>query len=307
MLRALVVQLVLSLLLLGAAPSRTTADTALTLASADPGLAALWKQARSHEDARRLLETAEIFERITELDPGDSTAYWRAARGYWLAADELVALEERPGRMRWFERSNELSARGIEVDPECAGCMLWKFAAMGRLRTARGVWTGIRQVPEMAELVDRGIELQPTYADGPNNSTLGGLHYSAAIFYRVMPDWFWLRWFLGVRGDKERALGHIRTALALHPNRVDYRVELASQLLCLGSTKEQPERLQQGIEAAKHAIAMPAADLDDEREIAAVKIMLAEPRKSCGYTGDTWLEFDEERARSMTGQGRSEW
>ena len=43
-------------------------------------------------------------------------------------------------------------------------------------------------------------------------------------------------WVLGVRGDKERALAHARTALALHPTRVDYRIEVGSQLLCLGSS-----------------------------------------------------------------------
>ena len=45
-----------------------------------------------------------------------------------------------------------------------------------------------------------------------------------------------------VRGGLVQALDHARTALALHPARLDYRVEVASQLLCLGSEEKEPER-----------------------------------------------------------------
>ena len=36
--------------------------------------------------------------------------------------------------------------------------------------------------------------------------------------------------------------------------------------------------------------------LDDEREIEAGEIMLDQPRKACGYSGDTWVEIDRKRA-----------
>ena len=36
--------------------------------------------------------------------------------------------------------------------------------------------------------------------------------------------------------------------------------------------------------------------MDDARDIATAAIMLRGPSKSCGYTGDTWVEIDRNEA-----------
>jgi tetratricopeptide (TPR) repeat protein len=243
----------------------------------------------------RYLEAAGRFERIARERPDLVQAHWRGARALWLAGDTLP-LDAKRERVEYFEHSEARAGRGIELHPDCAECMLWKFAAMGRLRTTRGIWQGIRQLPEMADLLDRAIALEPSYTDGGENSTLGNLHYASAIFYRVFPDWFWIGWLLGVKGDKERALGHIQTALSLHPTRLDYQIEMGSQLLCLGSTRGDGARLVEGTQVMRAAIAREAETQRDKREIAAARIMLAEPRGACGYTGDTWVEIDRRQA-----------
>ena len=247
--------------------------------------------------AARYVAAARRFEGLAREGNGPPTALWRSARCAWLAGDALPrdAVE---GRVRSFTRAKELAARGLERDPECAECMLWLFASMGRLRTTLGIWEGIGQVPEMAALLDRAIALQPTYSDNEWNSTLGNLYYSSAIFYRVLPDWFWLKWFLGVRGDKARALGNIRAALALHPTRLDYEIELGSQLLCWGtSSRGQETRLQAGREILERALLAEPQTRDETRHLEAARIMLREPAKACGYTGDAWVEISESEAR----------
>jgi tetratricopeptide (TPR) repeat protein len=273
-------------------------------------LARLWAEGRTLGRSARALErddprqaislylrAARHFERIADERPTLVPAYWRGARCYWLAGDTLP-VEIKEERIEYFELAEALSTRGIEAEPDCAECMLWKFAAMGRLRTTRGIWTSTRQLSEMADLLDRGIALEPSYADSPTNSTLGNLHYSSAIFYRVFPDWFWIGWLLGVKGDKERALGHVQTALALHPTRLDYRIELGSQLLCLGNARGNDAQLDEGREVLQAAILLEPETQDDAREIAAAHIMLEAPAKSCGYAGDTWIELDEREARA---------
>ncbi len=241
------------------------------------------------------LKAATLFSIVAEEHPELSAAYWRCARVYWGAGDALP-LEEKERRIRYFERAEEWAQRGIDADPECAECMLWKFIAMGRLGTTRGAWTAIRRASEMAELLERGIELEPTHADSENNSTLGNLHYSSAIFYRVLPDWFFMRWIAGVRGDKERALEHSREALSLHPARLDFLIEVGTQLLCLGSTRDDPAQIAEGSEVMRAALLREPSTQSEEREIAAARIMLDTPRKSCGYSGDTWVEIDRETA-----------
>lgn len=299
--------------LVAVALSTATVDVARAEGRAgfDPGRA--WAEAERHARAAReveldrperaaelYLDAAQLFEAVARERPDFAPAYWRGARGFWMSGDTLP-VEAKRERIARFGRAESLAATGIEVDPECAECMLWKFASMGRLRTTRGIWTSVRQLPEMAALLDRGIALAPTHADdGEDNSTLGNLHYSSAIFYRVFPDWFWIGWALGVKGDKERALGHIRTALALQPTRLDYQIELGSQLLCLGSVRGDGERLAEGARALRSALLREAETQDDARELAAARVMLAEPRKACTYSGDTWVEIDREQALHAT-------
>jgi tetratricopeptide (TPR) repeat protein len=251
---------------------------------------------RPQEAVERYLGAARRFEKIAREQPGFEQAYWRSARSYWAAGDALP-LDAKEERIEYFELAEVQSSRGIEADPDCAECMLWKFVAMGRLRTTSGLWTSIRQLSEMALLLDRGIALNPTYADDGGNSTLGNLHYSSAIFYRVFPDWFWIGWLVGVKGDKDRALAHSRTALSIHPSRLDYQIEMGCQLLCLGSSRGDRDQLLQGMEVLRAAIAREPETQDDARELAAAEIMLEHPGKSCGYTGDSWVEIDRAEAR----------
>jgi len=254
----------------------------------------------------RLLRAALLFERFGDYEqttrpaPGTSQGYWRAARATWLTG-ELLALEDTEGRLEAFQASLDLANRGLVLDADCAGCMLWKFISFGRLRTTVGAWEGMQQVEEMAKLLDRAIALSPTHRDAMDNSILGNLHYSSAIFYRILPDWFWIQWVLGVKGDKERALGHSRKALALHPDRLDYQIEVGTQLLCLGSTKGDHRRLRDGKAAMRAAIERGGTRSDDMREIHFAKLMLEEPKSSCGYSGDKLLEVDEEKARAASG------
>ena len=283
-------------------------------ASGERDLNALWIQAALLEREGRSLElgapaqaidrylaAACLYQAIADARPELASAHWRAARSMWGAGDTLP-LDAADERIARFARAEEMAARGLAADPDCAECMLWKFAAMGRLRTTRGVLIGLRQLPEMAWLLDRGIELAPDTADDEDNSTLGNLHYSSAIFYRVFPDWFWIEWVLGVRGDKERALGHIETALALHPQRVDYEIELGSQLLCLGSTRGESERLREGKRVLRRSLTREPETLDELRELDAARVMIERPEIACGYSGDTWVEIDAAKARRAAGR-----
>jgi hypothetical protein len=286
---------------LWAAPGRISESELqrLWVEAEDLELAAHEAERTSPERAIALYRQAgDAFARLAELRADPAKAHWRSARAVWLAGDTLP-LDDVDGRIEHFELTLVRADRGIQADPECAECMLWKFIGMGRLGTTRGVWTAMQQASEMAELLDRAIELQPTHRDGEHNSTLGNLHYSSAIFYRVMPDWFWLSWVMGVRGDKERALVHSRKAVALHPSRLDYQVELGAQLLCMGSLERDATRLAEGRNVMGHAMKREPKSQDDAREISFARIMVKEPERSCGYSGDKLLEMDEDNARKQ--------
>lgn len=117
---------------------------------------ALERSARSLERDRpsqaveRYLEAARRFRAIARERTGLAQPWWRSARSFWLAGDAL-ALDAEEQRLRHFEAARALCDEGLAVDPDCAECMLWKFNAMGRLRTTRISWASPRDVSVMMD------------------------------------------------------------------------------------------------------------------------------------------------------------
>jgi hypothetical protein len=133
---------------------------------------------------------------------------------------------------------------------ECGECVLWKLAAMGRLATTGGVMHSMGTAAPIADMIDRGIELEPTHDDGRTNVSLANLYYAGAAFYRIVPDRFWMNWVVGVRGDKERSLEYIQKALEISEPRVDYQVEFGAIKQALTAAEEAWLDAQTKIEAA---------------------------------------------------------
>jgi hypothetical protein len=254
------------------------------------------------ELSKELQEAAAIFLGVAESPGGDVNGFWRAARAEWLSG-EMLPLGDDDAKVERFERAASLAQRGIDANPECGECMMWKFSAMARLATTRGLMTAVRQAREMNRLLERGIELEPTHTDGPGSSTLGNLYYASANWNRVVPDSIWVKWLVGVRGDREKGLAHSRKALELHPDRLDYRVEVGTQLLCIGTEKKKPARLEEGIAMLESIADRPGHNEDERREIFFAKQLLEDPDKACGYTGDKLVDLEAEREQAEDGDG----
>lgn len=263
----------------------------------DLPLRPLWRQGLTFERQERLVESSLVYERIVAQVPEESYTYWRIARNYWRAG-EALDLELSEERMSYFERAERWAARGIATDPDCAPCMLWKFVAMGRKATTLGLWSAARTAKEMSQLLERGIELNPTHRDEPGNSTLGNLYYSGAVFYRVVPDSWWVKLLIGVRGDLDRSLDYIRKAVELSQARVDYRVELGATLLCHGTRKHKEASIREGIAVLEQAIELEPYLSTDHLDLEHASMLIERPDRACGYSRDGFIDMDEAIAKA---------
>ena len=258
----------------------------------DPSLRALWRQGLDLERRGHLLESARIYEAIAVLVPEESYTYWRTARNYWRAG-ENHPLDAKEERGHYFDLSESWAGQGLEVDRRCAECMLWKFVSMGRQATTRGLLTAVGDVREMDELIRRGIELAPSHRDNAGNITMGNLYYAGSVFYRVIPEWWWLKWVIGVRGDKQKSLAYSRSAVALSELRVDYRVELGATLLCIGTEEDAPELVTEGLavlEAARRLDDFLSTDALDKKHALA---LMRSPERACGYSRDGFIDVED--------------
>lgn len=254
-------------------------------------LRSLWREGLDLERRGLLLESARRYELIVVAVPEESYTYWRIARNYWRVG-ENQPLDFTSERGRYFDLAESWAGRGLEVDPNCAACMLWKFVAMGRQATTRGLLTAVADVREMDQLIQRGIELAPSHRDNDGNITMGNLYYAGSVFYRVIPEWWWLKWFIGVRGNKEKSLGYARQAVKLAPVRIDYRVELGASLLCVGSENGDPGKIaeaRQILESSRRLDDFLSTDALDKTHAV---VLMRFPDRACGYSRDGFIDVE---------------
>jgi hypothetical protein len=286
-----------------ATPTLEYASVQLTLYNLDrqPGAAdakvrGLWAKGLRLEANRRLLESANVYERITAELPGDPEAYWRTSRNYWRHGEDLT---DDTARVAYFELADKWASAGLDVDPDCGECCLYKFMGMAGLATTRGIFTAVRHARGMARLLDRGIALRPTHADNPWNTTLGNLYVAASHFYRVTPEWFFLKWIIGFRGDRRMALEYARNAYATADVRIDYTVALGAALLCVGTDKGEPELVEEGIAVLGRVQHLPHLRINEDPEyVEQTAMLLANPGSACSYTPGGWVDVNDALARA---------
>jgi hypothetical protein len=261
---------------------------------------AFWEKGIALERAERFLASAQQYEQIVSVVPEEEYTYWRIARNYWRHA-EALRTDTPDTRLVYFEMATEWADRGLSVNPDCGACMLWKFVSLGRQATTRGLLSAVSDAREMNRLLSRGIELQPAHRDNAGNSTLGNLYYAASVFYRIVPDWWWLRVFVGVQGDKARSVRYARRAVETSPVRVDYRIELGASLLCLGTVERQSEPLAEGATVLRVAMGLPDYLRTDAVDRAHAQVLLGAPEKACGYSRDGFIDVDALGKRARAG------
>lgn len=262
----------------------------------DPEIRALWKLGLDFESERDYLAAAKSFEKIALRLRDRSHVFWRIARDYSILG-ELTPATDKALRLRYANLTMAWADRGTQVDPSCGECCLYKFAGMGRLASTNGLFASVSWLGELAETLERCLELDPSFVHSDWDHERGNLYYGAATFKRVLPESRWMKMILGVRGDRRRALELSRKAHAIAGMRIDYNVELAASLLCLGYDRDEDEKVAEGIAVLRKISQLEELAPTDPLERISASRLSESPNKACGYTRDGWIDATAEAGR----------
>ena len=257
----------------------------------DPKIRELWREGNALEEAGDLIGSSDRYQTIADSLGTSAYPYWRMSRNYW---NHHLTLPKKDKKQRIFylELSDQMADRGLELDDQCAECMLWKYAALGRLPTIKGLLSAAGDARTLASLLEQGIELSAKQGEDPSNTTLANFYYASASFYRMVPDWFWLRWVFGVQGNKERAINDARKAVSLAETRLDYQVELGAALLCMGEAKTKPERTEEGLELLREVESAPAMPSSEGVDQEFAQMLIQSPNKACEFSRIGFIDVD---------------
>ena len=237
--------------------------TRATQLQAQPARAELLADARAAALARvdSLFWAADLpgslaaAEALAPEDP-DGTAAWRAARaavvqGLMGGGDDL--------ENQWYERGEAHALRALGVDSLSIDALVWLTAAKGRRAMQSSPREAARLGDEVWRLAHRVLALDPDHSGARN--VLGKLQYEVMTLSRV--ERFLARRLLGANealrsSSWEGAESELRRAVALAPDAVIYRYDLARALL-------RRDRRDEGVAELLTVLALPPVYPHDER------------------------------------------
>lgn len=268
----------------------------------DPLIRDLWNEGAALEEAGEFIAANVRYQDLADRLKTTGYPYWRMSRNL-LAQSMVVPQDDKDEQVRLLELADHTADLGIEIDGECAECLFWKYRALGRLPTVRGMLSAAADAKTMSKLLNRGIELglaKRERGEERSNTTLANFYYASATFYRMVPDWFWLRWVFGVQGSKERALSDSREAVALTASRIDYQIELGASLLCLGGSEKQAELIAEGnrllrriqTETENEPDTESDTDKSESLDHRLAGILIESPENACEFSRNGFLDVN---------------
>ena len=241
---------------------------------------ALWEAANAAEKDLRSAEAAAEMEKLLALEPDQVHVRWRTARNL-MGAAEAVVEEDPDGAVALVREARRHAQKGRELDPSCAECCFYDFAALAREAGTLGFMSSIGKVTEMKPILDDCLENPATWADSDWHNETAMLYFGAAQLYRLTPDSSMVSWMIGYRGDAEKALLYARKAADALPTRIDMRAELVTALLCVAEREDEPllaeeaERLVAGFDE------LPKRMPHDDADRARAEHLVENPGEAC--------------------------
>jgi hypothetical protein len=240
-------------------------------------------------DARYDAAEALLREAIA-LRPDDPTPYWMMARLRYLSLESRAPLLARTERIAGYEDAETWADAAVARAPKSAEGYLWQSIARGRIATSRGSldlamrgWFGGRGPAWLEATMRKAVSLPEDYRFF-GFSTRGDALHALAQFYRLAPSG-WYMSLVGASGDLDRAIELSREAIAIQSVRIEYRKELAVELLC----RAAPGDREAATEELEAVLALPAITKLDRIDHAHAQSLLREPPPDvCSYSRDSF-------------------
>jgi tetratricopeptide (TPR) repeat protein len=224
------------------------------------------------------------------LRPTDPAPYWMLARLRYLSLEADPATHE--AKLEGYREAERFADLAVQHEPNRAEGYLWQGIARGRIattigsaRTALGSALGERGPRWLEETFHRAVTRPPEFRFFGFSTRADALH-ALAQYYRLAPDGWYMQ-LLGTRGDISRAIELSTEAVEAQPVRIEYRAELAVELLCRNAPGDREAALAE-LRALLEIPAITPIDRIDHEHARA--LLRAVPDDVCSYSRDSAQE-----------------
>ncbi len=221
--------------------------------------------------------------------------------GYWLLATDTFFMSAELAYYKKFDAAKAVLERGLQATSSCLGldkkkflCSFFEAALIAKKASIDGIFSSLSQGKKVHDLWQQVIDRKRNIIFQRNVSLLGSAHYGLGLFYRLVPDFFLIDWFWGIRGNLDKSIEHHRLALRYDPENPCANLMLAVSLLCKANGESSRVEFQEAQHLLKKTETSPAIDMAQKVCLNDVPNIRKHPDRTCGYTQAKYHEKKSE-------------
>ena len=266
-------------------------------------------EASAHYDLEQLYAQNQHDEGLTlakekhSANPDDIDLYWHIPRFLFEIGERYDRHDSSVNKVELYKEMIDWAERGLERDANHPHLWFALGVGKGRLSTTKGILGMLGMLADIEEAFLKTAESGYEYkAMGTGEHLPCHAYNTLGIFYRLVPDSWFVKALAGTRGSLQKSLEWMEKANTCSPNRIGIIKELAVTRLCMGSSKKDTISTSLGLALLNQARVMPPQTDTERIDLKHIDALLQDSSIACGYSRDGQQERDDAELRKNNGR-----
>ncbi|HET9237614.1 MAG TPA: hypothetical protein VFO10_10205 [Oligoflexus sp.] len=241
----------------------------------------------------------EIIESISAKEPAWVDGLWMVADSAFQLGASYTDEKDLPFARSVFVRGQKSAERCIEKKTDHPICALFLGAMIGKIASIDGIFSSLKKAKQVEKLWLSVVNSKYNYRFAEASSLQGSARYALGMFYRLVPDFFLMKWLFDVKGDINKSVKYHRDAIAVDPANACSKIMLAASLLCSVKGDTKDPNGQEGLKHLRDARQMTAKSMVAKACQNDTARLEREPGKACGYETARQQETSEDEFKKQ--------
>ncbi len=241
----------------------------------------------------------EIIESISAKEPTWVDGLWMVADSAFQLGASYTSEKDLPFARSVFVRGQKSAERCIEKKADHPICALFLGAMLGKIASIDGIFSSLKKAKQVEKLWLSVVNSKYNYRFAESSSLQGSARYALGMFYRLVPDFFLMKWLFDVKGDISKSVQYHKDAIAVDPPNPCNKIMLAASLLCSAKGDTTSGAGQEGLKHLRDARQMAAKSMVSRACQNDTARLEKEPGKACGYETARQQETSEDEFKKQ--------
>ena len=247
------------------------------------------------------LRRVAILEEVLKKNP-------KFIDGYWMLANNVTRIGEsfdssKPEQLSearaLLVKARKNAETCLRLKPDFPMCKFFLGASIGKIATIDGIFASLGTGELVLNSWIDVYESNMNYVFQDGYQLQGIVRYALGIFYRVVPDFFLLKWMFGISGDIDKSIVMHEEALEYGNRGPCAKLMLSVSMYCKTGGDPGESYTKKASNIVDEILASQTTSEDTRICLKDAARIRNEPAKACGYTKAKQQETDEDAIKKQ--------